>query len=137
MTGSLSNFFKSAALFWKSILWAIIMLVVFLLPANNLSSAPSLPGLSESVHIFTFALLAWFLVRVQAKKKNESRASKINYVITLILGLFFGVFIELLQEVSNLGRTAEIKDVLFDLAGILLSFGILTILSRIKVKKNL
>jgi len=58
-------------------------------------------------------------------------------VLIIILCLFFGIFIELLQEVSNLGRTAEIKDVLFDFIGILLSIGILMLLTQIKVKKGL
>lgn len=132
MTGFVAKFCNKAVVFWKSILWAIIMLVVFLLPANNLSGAPSLPFLSESVHIIMFTALAWFLVQEQVKTNQRSNPSKRNYTITLILSLFFGMFIEFLQEVSNLGRTAEIKDVLFDLGGILLSFGILFLFYRNK-----
>jgi len=111
------------------------MLVLFLLPSNNLSGAPSAPFLAESAHIVLFAVFTWFLVREQVKRKNGSKPGKNNYVIALILGLFFGILIEFLQEVSNLGRTAEIKDVLFDLCGILLSFAMLIFIFRKQGKK--
>ena len=136
MTGFVEKFYKKAVAFWKSILWASIMLVVFLLPSNNLSGAPSLPFLSESAHIILFAVLVWFLVREQEKTNKGRGPRKTNYVLTLILSLCFGILIELLQEISNFGRTAEIKDVLFDLAGILLSFGILYIISGNQYKTS-
>ena len=113
------------------------MLVVFLLPANNLSKAPSAPFLSESVHIFMFAALIWFFVREQIKYNPGNMPVRRIYLLALILGLLFGIFIEFIQEISNLGRTAEIMDVIFDVAGILLSFGILQLASQIKIKKKI
>ena len=123
--------------FWKSVVWIIIMGVVFLLPANNLSSAPSIPFLSESVHIFIFAVLAWFLVRDQQKSIPSQKPLKKIYFLAFILSFCFGILIEILQEMTGLGRKAEIKDVLFDLCGILVSIGILLILSFIKEKSGI
>jgi hypothetical protein len=48
------------------------------------------------------------------------------------VGLIFGVLIEILQDVSGLGRTAEIRDILADLAGIIFATGVLFLLSKRK-----
>ncbi len=121
-------------MFWKSAFWAILMVIVFLMPSNNLSNAPSIPCLSEAVHIFMFAVLAWFLVRNQQKSNASKKPVKRFYFVAIMLSFFFGILIEILQEITGLGRKAELKDVLFDLLGILISIGTVLILSRIKEK---
>lgn len=93
-----------------------------------------MPFLSESVHIIMFAVLAWFFIREQQKHNKNRVPDKKIYFLTLLLGLFYGISIEILQESTGLGRKAEIKDVLFDLCGILLSTGIIMMLSLIKTK---
>lgn len=119
---------------WKSAVWTIIMLVAFLLPAKSLSGAPSTPFLSESVHMFMFAAFTWFLFHDLAKSKFNTRQVNRNYILTLMVSLLFGTMVEILQELSGLGRKAETKDVLFDLCGILFSIGIIMLFSRLKAK---
>jgi len=106
------------------------------MPANNLSGAPPLPFLSESVHIIMFAVLAWLLIRDQKKSSKDISSVKRIYIMAIVTSLFCGILIEFLQEVTGLGRKAEFKDVLFDLCGILISIGVIIILSRKKIRSK-
>lgn len=124
-------------LFWKTILWSSLMLAVFLMPAKQLSNVSGFTGISEMAHILLFTVFTWLLVSDQAGagilnpfNKQDGRPSARNYLIAGLCGLLFGILIEILQEISNLGRTAEMVDVLFDIAGILLSIILLTIIFR-------
>ena len=116
--------------FWKTITWSVIMLIIFLLPADNLSKAPSVPGLSEMIHIFMFAVLTLVFIREQFMAASLNRPVRSNYISAIIFSLIFGVTIELIQKLSGLGRTAELMDIVFDLAGSLLSVGFIILYFR-------
>ena len=118
--------------YWKTIIWSVIMLIIFLFPADNLSKAPSIPALSEMVHIFMFAVFTWFFVRDRFVASSLNRPLRQNYISAIIFSLLFGVTIELLQYLSGLGRTAEFFDIVFDLAGSLLSTGLIILFFSIR-----
>lgn len=111
-------------------MWSVFMLVVFLLPADNLSKAPSIPFLDKAVHMFMFAVFTWFLVRDLTRTQGLKRPVLITFLIAVVASLLFGSVIELLQEASQLGRSAELKDVIYDVAGCLVSTVIILILYR-------
>jgi VanZ family protein len=58
------------------------------------------------------------------------RISSKTLLITGTIALLFGITIEALQEWMGLGRTAELKDIFYDLAGIFLGFIMVLILKR-------
>ena len=116
--------------YWKTLAWSVFMLVVFLLPADNLSKDPLIPWLDKAIHMIMFAVFTWFLVWDRVGIRSLKRPAFRNYITALILAFLFGSSIELLQEASRLGRSAELSDVIYDIAGSLVSVGIMAILYR-------
>lgn len=114
--------------YWKTLAWSVFMLLVFLMPADNLSKAPSIPFLDKAIHVLMFAVFTWFLVWDRVRIRTLKRPVFRNYITALILAFLFGSAIELLQEVSCLGRSAEFSDVVFDITGSLVSSGIIAII---------
>ncbi len=108
------------------------MMIIFLLPDQNFSMAPELPLISEAVHVFTFFILTWFLVRDRLKALSTSKPGLKLYLFALLSGMIFGVLIEILQHLSGMGRTAEFLDVIYDTAGCLLSMSFLLVFHRLK-----
>ena len=118
--------------FWKTIAWSVFMIVVFLLPADNLSKAPSIPFFPVLVHVFLFFVFTWFYTRDQLKHKSMNRPSINIYVIAALLSFLFGALIEILQEASGLGRNAEFIDVVCDIGGSLLSIQVIILLNWVR-----
>lgn len=118
--------------YWKTLAWSVFMLFVFLLPADNLSKAPSIPCLDKIVHIIMFAVFTWLLVWDRARIRTLKRPVFRNYITAIIMAFLFGSAIELLQEASCSGRSAELSDVICDITGSLVSVGIMLILYRIR-----
>ena len=114
--------------YWKTLGWGLFMLVLFLIPGDSLSKSPSFPGISELVHISLFAFFVVFLVNDVYGIRRIKKISLKILVITGLIGLLFGIVIEGLQEWMGLGRTAELKDIFYDLLGILLGFLLIVIL---------
>ena len=114
--------------YWRTLFWSVFMLLVFLLPSDNLSKAPSIPFLDKVVHMFMFAVFTWFLVRDQTRTLGLKRPVFRALLIAFVASVLFGSLIELLQKASHLGRSAELKDVIYDVAGCLVSTVIILIL---------
>jgi len=116
---------KKAILYWKTLIWSFFMLFVFLLPANNLSKAPAVPGISQLVHIVLFFVFTWLLVKDLIKSGLQKRPVVKTYLKALFFSLFFGTVIEILQNVSGFGRSAEFLDLVYDVCGSILSIMLL------------
>jgi VanZ family protein len=92
--------------FCLGLVLAAMIAVTCLLPARDLPAI----GLSDKVkHGISYAVLAFWFASVVVRR----------YLLPLIAALVaFGGVIELAQELMQLGRTAELGDLLADMAGI-------------------
>ncbi|MFC2111843.1 VanZ family protein [Bacteroidota bacterium] len=118
--------------YWKTVVWSVFMLILFLLPAGNFSKAPPLPGLSELIHAFMFAVFTFLLVYEQLRNGNINYPVHRNYIIAILLSISFGILIEFLQKISGFGRTAEFLDLVYDMAGCLIVVILLMIYGSIR-----
>jgi glycopeptide antibiotics resistance protein len=107
--------------YWKTIAWSLFLLVIFLMPSDNLEKAPHVIGLPCFVHFFSFAVFTWLFLLERTRKAGKFNASFRDLILAAAFALCFGLVIEILQKVSGFGRTAEFKDVVLDLSGILLA----------------
>jgi hypothetical protein len=122
--------------YWKTIGWSVIMLILFLLPAEEFSRAPSIPYVSQFFHIVLFAGFTLFLVWDRLRIKFLVKPSLNVYLMAIGLSILFGSIVELLQVISGAGRNAEFLDVLFDLTGSLLSTGIIALFFCLRRSTN-
>ena len=108
------------------IMWAVVVLVLTLTPANEMPNTPvwELLSFDTAAHAGVFALLAglsWFSMRRQQRWPRLARHAG---PVVLTGCILFGGLIEVLQFVMNLGRHAEWTDVLGDSIGAALTLGI-------------
>ena len=101
------------------LLWAAIMLVLTLTPANEMPRTPEWKLLSfdTAAHAGVFAVLAalsWFSLRHQSRWPNLARQAG---AVVLLGCVLFGALIEVLQYVMHVGRHAEWSDLLGDSIG--------------------
>lgn len=59
------------------------------------------------------------------KKQTETKL-----VLIFLAGAFFGILIEILQEILPIGRTMDLRDALADISGSLVAIGILFLIKR-------
>ena len=110
------------------LLWAAVVLVLTLTPANGMPSTPvwELLSFDTAAHAGVFAVLAglsWFSMRRQQRWPRLARHAGLVVLTGCIL---FGGLIEVLQFAMHLGRQAEWSDVLGDAIGAALALSIAT-----------
>ena len=110
------------------LLWAAMVLVLTLTPANEMPSTPvwKLLSFDTAAHAGVFAVLAglsWFSMRRQQRWPRLARHAGLVVLAGCIL---FGGLIEGLQFAMHLGRQAEWTDVLGDAIGAALALSIAT-----------
>lgn len=101
------------------LLWAVVMLVLTLTPAQEMPRTPEWKFLSfdTAAHAGVFAVLAalsWFSLRRQGRWPALARHAGPAVLLGCVL---FGGLIEVLQYVMNVGRHAEWSDLVGDSAG--------------------
>lgn len=101
-----------------SILWAIVMCVFLLVPANDLPSDGFFPGFDKLVHTGSFYLLTTLMLfgRLVDTKR---RATKIKtFIIVFLIASFFAFFTEGAQLYLTASRQADWWDIFADYVGI-------------------
>jgi len=111
---------KKLLAFWKTVTWTVFMLVLFLIPSQDIPGSREIPNLDKVVHV-AFFMIFTFLFMLDLLKIKGLKSILPAYIITTILVvLFIAIMIELLQDNMNLGRDGDINDILYDLAGFIL-----------------
>lgn len=101
-----------------AILWAIIMMVLLLLPANDFPAGNYFPGFDKLVHTGSFYLLTT-LVLFGRVVDTKRRATKIKtFLIALFVGSFFAFLTEGAQMYLTQTRQADWWDIFADYVGI-------------------
>ena len=90
---------------WLAVLWTIIMLIGCLTPHQDIPG-PIIAWNDKVMHVAIFAPFALLWMRAGFRLSN-----------VLIAGFLFGVFIEGLQYVLPINRSADWADVLADAVG--------------------
>ena len=111
------------------LLWAAVVLVLTLTPADEMPRTPAWELLSfdTAAHagvFFVLAMLSWFSLRRQPR---WPRLAAHAGAVVLAGSLLFGALIEVLQLTMRLGRHGEWSDLLSDGLGAALAVGLATV----------
>ena len=68
-----------------------------------------------------FSVFTWLLIKDQVKAGSIKNPSTKTYFKALFFSLLLGAVIEILQDVSGFGRSAEFLDLVYDAIGSVLS----------------
>jgi len=103
-------------------LWSIVILVIMLLPGNDLPSSGFLEAIhfDKFVHLvvyFVLYLLWCYGISKQCQQFPSRYGSEIRIVIAAVL---YGVLVEGLQHVLTYQRSFETADIIANTAGVIL-----------------
>lgn len=92
-----------------------LLLMLTLIPASDVPGGPDIPGLDKIIHFLMFGLTATALATDTARQLRRISIARL-IAIALCVSLL-GAVIEWLQEIMQLGRSAETWDLAADIAG--------------------
>ena len=111
---------KKYLVFWKTVAWTVFILVLFLIPPQNIPGNREIPYLDKAVHMVFFMIFTILFMRDMLKIKGLKYISPAYIIVTFLVVLSLAIMIELLQDKMKLGREGDIIDIYFDLVGFLL-----------------
>jgi VanZ family protein len=107
------HFFNHVTLFVKPLVWLIIIAILCFMPAEDIPQTPlfSIPYFDKVVHFGMYFILAVLLIRPLKTIQNEV------LLFTLLITVFVGGMIEILQFAITNTRSANWGDFFADIAG--------------------
>ena len=118
------------AFFFLALLWGGVIAFFCLIKSSDVPQV-SIPNLDKVVHAFFHFVFTslWFLV---FKKQFSVGSISKALVISFIVSLFFGISIEILQELFTTTRHADVFDVLANVSGATLAVIVILLLNKYK-----
>lgn len=126
--------------FWKTIAWAVIIVILSCMPADNIQSQRwnILPHQDKILHLIFYGILSLFFIRAYQIHYKKAVLNSAVFIISLAFIVTFGMILEIIQEKFIQSRSGEIMDLVFDMIGLILSFGFLYLSRYLKnYSKNL
>jgi VanZ family protein len=114
--------------FWAALSWTGVIAYFCLTPSSNLPSI-SIPYLDKFVHAcfhFIFTLFWFLFFKKQLNSPNVIKPLGLSFV----LSVFFGIGIEILQELSTTTRRGDVIDILANLSGAILAVCVILFLNK-------
>lgn len=100
-----------------SLLWAIVILVLCLLkPSGNMSKALLIPHLDKIAHFGIHLILACFML-YEYKQQYLQVPTRLLAIRVIIIGISYGIVIELLQRWTTTYRIFDIWDIFANITG--------------------
>lgn len=112
---------------WPAITWSIIVLVLTLIPGEELPNVPVF-GIDKIVHVGIFGLLM-LLSAAGLYKSSQLNSIRKPGLLALIYSVSFGVIIELIQPFVP-GRSFSYFDILANTIGVALGYMTYVLLRR-------
>lgn len=116
--------------FWIALLWTLVVLFLCLTSSGNIPKI-SVLYIDKLIHIFfhfvfTVLWVLFFKVQIESSKKWKS------LFISFMLSFFFGITIELFQELFTTTRSADVFDVFANVTGSSLATIVMFLYYKIK-----
>ena len=118
------------AIFFLALFWGGVIAFFCLIQSSDVPQV-SLPNLDKGVHAFFHFVFTslWFLF---LKKQLSAPSIRIALLISFAFSLFFGISIEILQELFTTTRHADILDVSANVSGATLAVIVILLLNKYK-----
>lgn len=108
----------------------ILILIATLMPSSDLPDGPEIPNIDKAVHFILFGLLSALFLVDWGRILRGITPSMI--VVSAIFATILGALIELAQQIMELGRSADLIDLVADALGaILIPVTLLPLIRRI------
>lgn len=106
---------------WKSIVWAVFILVLCSIPGNQINKVKfiDIPYLDKFVHFFFYFVFTLLLISENNKQRKLRKVTVDAILVAATISLSYGAIIEILQKVLSINRGADIWDMVANTFGFL------------------
>lgn len=112
--------------FWAALLWTGVIAFFCLVQLNNVPLG-EVSNLDKLVHVFFHFVLTVLCFLFFQKYTNALNSFK-SIIISFLFSVFFGIGIEIAQELFTTTRHADVFDVLANLSGAILGVAVVILL---------
>ena len=114
---------------WSAVLWTILILVLLCLPGSVIPKEPTfkIPQLDKIVHIILFGGFVWLWCLYYRSRQPEVSQQVKWFFYIFLLGSAYGIAMEFVQKYFIPLRDFDEGDIIADLIGAGLSYGICNI----------
>jgi len=126
--------FRKINYLWISLIWAATVFMLSTTSGDNFKelSKINIQHLDKFVHFVMYLLLTFFLVNGFRQLKNQNIFSRFPLIITFLIAVSYGGFIELIQEHVFISRSMDIYDFIANCVGVIIG-----IVLNIKAEKKI
>lgn len=105
--------------FWKPICWAVIIIVLSVMPAEKLDSHmwSVVPHQDKIMHLIFYAIFTFLLLRAFLIYFKKSKPVWLLVLTSFFIILCYGAIIEIIQGRLIASRQGDIMDLVFNLGG--------------------
>ena len=116
MQNPIKSLLESKQLLVVCILYSVFITILFLLPTKEIPKLfDTFIPIDKLVHVFIFLVLIFLWLLYVNSVLNDTKPIVLLFI--LIASLFYGILIEVIQELYVSSRGAEVLDVIADLLG--------------------
>jgi VanZ family protein len=108
---------KKFLVFWEIVTWTILMLVLFLIPSQNIPDIVDVPYRDKFAHIVLFMVFTMLYLRGRLKTRSLKTFVPGHIFTIFFIVLLFATMVEFLQYMMHAGREGDIADILHGFAG--------------------
>ena len=108
---------------WKSIIWAIIILVLCSIPGNQINKIKiiDIPQFDKFVHFTFYFVFTLLLISENNKQRDHKKVTVDAILMAATISLSYGALIEVIQKVLVINRGADIWDMVANTVGFLVA----------------
>lgn len=110
--------FRTIKYQWPAIVWAIIVLILCDMPVESAGPSIFFEGFDKMVHLGFFFILTVLLFFGKIRQQNSYDYRTLTIIKILLITMFLGGTIELLQYAVFTYRSAEWWDLISDMLGV-------------------
>jgi len=106
---------------WKSIIWALFILVLCGIPGNQVNKIQIIyiPHFDKFVHFFFYFVFTLLLISENNSQKHHRKVTVNAILIAAAFSLGYGAFIEILQKFIFVHRSGDVLDMIANTSGFL------------------
>ena len=114
--------------FWKPLSWALIIIVLSVMPTDEIDSHmwSVVPHEDKIMHFIFYGIFSFLLIRAFLIYFKKSKSVWLFALVTFLIIFFFGITLEIIQARFTSYRQGDLMDMVFNLGGCI--FAILLVL---------
>jgi len=120
--------------FWKPVCWAVIIIVLSIIPTNDLNNhiLSVVPNEDKIMHFIFYGIFSFLLIRALLIHFKKSRPVRLLAMIAFLIIFIFGITLELIQAKFTTYRQGDIMDMVFNQAGCIFSILLVALFPKLR-----